>query len=132
MHKRFLVAVLYSTLLVAAPCWGLDYEAKPVAWVLKAPFRAVGALSAAVVGAGASGPVDGCYHGFLKGTKGVASKLGDDKSAGCLVVGTSIGGPPGAVVGTAYGVQHGFFHGLKTGWNKPFSRWSYITAEEKE
>ena len=28
-------------------------------------------------------------------------------------------------------IHHGFWHGFKTGWNKPFSRWSYITMEEK-
>jgi hypothetical protein len=101
-------------------------------WALQAPIRAVGALSGAVVGGSVSGPIDGCYHGFLKGSRHFAGKFGDDKSPECLAGGVVVGGPPGAVVGTAYGIQHGFFHGLKEGWDKPFSRWSYITSEEEK
>lgn len=49
---------LLMMLVTAVPisCRALDYEAKPVMWVLKAPFRAAGAVSGAVVGGGVSGP----------------------------------------------------------------------------
>ncbi len=61
--------VLSATLLVSAvaPAMALDYEAKPVNWVIQAPFRTVGALSGAVVRGAGSGPMEHSYHGWLKG-----------------------------------------------------------------
>jgi hypothetical protein len=114
-----------------APCFALDYEAKPVMWVIQAPFRTLGALSGAAVSGGVSGPIDSGYHWFLKGTNHVAGKFGDEKGEGQIAAAVPIGGSTGVVLGSAYGVHHGFWHGLKTGWDKPFSRWSYITMEEK-
>jgi hypothetical protein len=67
----------------------------------------------------------------LKGTKHIAGKFGDEKGAGQIAAGVPIGGSVGLVLGTGYGVLDGAMHGFKTGWNKPFSRWSYITMEEK-
>lgn len=126
--------VLISTLALAssiAPALALDYEAKPIMWCIQAPGRLVGGLTGAVVSGGFSGPVDDGYHWFLKGTKHVAGKFGDEKGAGQIAAGVPIGGSVGMVLGTGYGVLDGTIHGFKTGWSKPFSRWSYITMEEK-
>lgn len=124
---------LSAALLVSAvaPAIALDYEAKPVNWVLQAPFRTVGAVSGAVFSGAVSGPIQGTYHGFLKGTNHVAGKFGDEKGWGQRVAAVPIGGAPGFVVGGVYGVNHGFWHGWKKGWEHPFSRWSFITMEEK-
>jgi hypothetical protein len=126
--------VLISTLALAstiAPALALDYEAKPIMWCIQAPGRLVGGLTGAVVSGGVSGPIDDGYHWFLKGTKHIAGKFGDEKGAGQIAAGVPIGGSVGLVLGTGYGVLDGAMHGFKTGWNKPFSRWSYITMEEK-
>lgn len=125
--------VLCSTMVLAsavAPALALDYEAKPVNWVIKAPIRLVGGLTGAVVSA-VGGTVDDGYHWGLKGTKHVAGKFGDEKGAGQIAAGVPIGGSTGLVLGGAYGVLDGGWHGFKTGWEKPFSRWSYMTMEEK-
>lgn len=126
--------VLISTLALAstvAPALALDYEAKPIMWCIQAPGRLVGGLTGAAVSGGVCGPIDDGYHWFLKGTKHIAGKFGDEKGAGQIAAGVPIGGSVGLVLGSGYGVLDGAIHGFKTGWNKPFSRWSYITMEEK-
>jgi len=114
-----------------APALALDYEAKPIHWLLAAPFKTAGAISGAVVCGAVSGPTDGGYHGALKGTKHVAGKFGDEKGTGQILAAAPIGGSGGLLVGGGYGAYHGVKHGWKLGWEKPFSRWSYITMEEK-
>lgn len=134
MSTRSLGYVLCSAFLavnVGLPASALDYEAKPVSWVLKAPFRTAGALSGALITGAVSGPIDDGYHFFLGGTKHVAGKFGDEKGAAQIAAAVPIGGSVGLVLGGAHGVYRGSGHGFKLGWNKPFSRWSYITMEEK-
>jgi hypothetical protein len=116
---------------VQAPAMALDYEAKPINWLLQAPFRTAGALSGAIVSGAVSGPFDDSYHYSLGGTKHVAGKFGDEKGAAQIAAAVPIGGTVGLVLGGAHGVYRGVGHGWKVGWDKPFSRWSYITMEEK-
>jgi len=125
--------MLAASLLVSAvgPALALDYEAKPVNWVIMAPWHLAGALSGAVISGAISGPIDGGYHGAIKGDKHVAGKFGDEKGTGQLVAAVPIGGTTGLVLGGGCGAFKGVKHGWKTGWDKPFSRWSYITMEEK-
>jgi hypothetical protein len=126
--------VFGSALLLASavsPALALDYEAKPVNWVLQSPFRLIGGLAGGVVTGGVSAPIDHGYHWMLKGTTHVAGKFGDEKGLSQVVAAVPIGGSVGLVLGTAYGVPDGFLHGFKKGWEKPFSRWSFITMEEK-
>lgn len=117
---------------LASPVFALDYQAKPVMWVITAPVRAVAATSAAIICGGINGPIDDGYHWFLKGTKHVAGKFGDEKGPGQIAAAVPIGGSVGLVLGACYGVLDGAWHGAKTGWEKPFSRWSYITAKEED
>jgi len=135
MNKNTLGRVFCAITLMAsavAPALAIDYEAKPVMWCLQAPFRLVGGATGAVVSGGFSGPIDKGYHWFLKGTQHVAGKFGDENGAGQIAAAVPIGGSVGLVLGTAYGCfPYGVWHGFKTGWEKPFSRWSYITMEEK-
>lgn len=129
-----LQGVLISSLAFAssvAPALALDYEAKPIKWCIQAPIRLVGGMSGAIATAGFSDPVDHGYHWFLKGTQHVAGKFGDEKGTGQIAAAVPIGGSAGLVLGTAYGPLDGACRGFKNGWNKPFSRWSYITMEEK-
>ena len=115
----------------AAPALALDYEAKPINWCIQAPVRLVGGLAGGIVTGGVSQPIDDGYHWFLKGTKHVAGKFGDEKGDLQLATAAPTGGVVGAGVGGVYGGIQGAKHGWKLGWNKPFSRWSYITMEEK-
>lgn len=134
MTKRTLGQMMLSLTLLAsaaAPAMAIDYEAKPVMWVLQAPFRTVGAVTGAAVSGGVSAPIDDSYHWFLKGTNHVAGKFGDEQGAGQIAAAVPIGGSVGMVLGSGHGVYRGFFHGWKKGWEKPLSRWSYITMEEK-
>ena len=113
------------------PVLALDYEAKPVNWVIQAPFRLVGGLVGGVATGAVSQPIDDGYHWMLKGTEHVAGKFGDEKGQAQLLAAAPIGGSTGLVLGAAHGVPYGFFHGFKKGWERPFSRWSFITMEEK-
>lgn len=127
---RILCATMLMTGAVA-PALTLDYEAKPIMWCLQAPIRTHAALEAGLFCGLVSGPIDDGYHWFLGGTKHVAEKFGDEKGAGQIAAAVPIGGSVGLVLGGAHGVYRGFFHGFKKGWAKPYSRWAYITMEEK-
>lgn len=134
MTKTTIFRVLCSTLLVGSavsPALALDYEAKPVNWVIQAPFRLVGGLAGGIVTGAVSEPIDDGYHWCLKGTQHVARKFGDEKGKAQLAAAFPLGGSVGLVLGAAHGVPYGFFHGFKIGWEKPISRWSFITMEEK-
>jgi hypothetical protein len=134
MNKKNLGQILTTALVAvsaAAPALALDYEAKPVHWVLMSPWRTAGALSGGLFTGLVSGPIDGGYHGGLRGTKHVAGEFGDEKGDLQLATAGTVAGPGAAVIGGTESGYHGFFHGLKTGWDKPFSRWSYVTMEEK-
>ena len=125
---------MVSTLVVGSavsPALALDYEAKPINWCLQAPVRLVFGLAGGVVTGGVSEPIDDGYHWALKGDEHVAGKFGDEKGAGQRLAAAPIGGAAGLVLGAAHGVPYGFLHGFKKGWEKPFSRWSFLTMEEK-
>lgn len=126
--------ILCSVAVLAAgagPALALDYEAKPVHWVLMAPFRTAGALSGATVCGLTSGPVDKGFHNTMRSEKKLAGEFGDENGALQLVAASPVSVPAGVSVGGVKGFMYGVSHGFKVGWNKPFSRWSYITMEEK-
>jgi hypothetical protein len=134
MTKTALFRIMCSALVLGSavtPALALDYEAKPVNWVLQAPVRLVGGLIGGIATGGVSEPIDDSYHWAIKGTQHVAGKFGDEKGQGQLVAAAPLGGSVGAVLGAGHGVPYGFFHGFKKGWVHPFSRWSFITMEEK-
>ncbi len=115
----------------ASPVFALDYEAKPVNWVIQSPVRLIGGLAGGIVSGAVAQPLADGYHWSLKGTQHVAGKFGDEKGQAQLAAGAPIGGSVGLVLGAAHGVPYGFLGGFKRGYEKPFSRWSFITMEEK-
>ncbi len=130
---KSLSRILCAAMLLGSatiPAFSLDYEAKPIHWVLMAPWRTVGALGGAVGGA-VSGPIDDGYHYSLKDTQRLAGTFGDEKGGAQLTAAAPVAAPFGLATGSARGFYRGIGHGLKKGWEKPFSRWSYITMEEK-
>ncbi len=119
------------SLAAMAPASALDYEAKPIKWLIEAPVRTAGALSGGAFCGLVSGPIDDGFHTGAKHTKQLAGTFGDEKGNMEILAAAPIAGPPTAFCGAAHGVVRGFSHGMKLGWEKPFSRWSYITEEEK-
>ncbi len=113
-----------------SPALALDYEAKPVGAVISAPFKAVGALSGMAACGLFSGPVDDGFHTAKKTTGKIAGAFGDENGKAQMLVAAPIGVPLGLVVGGVRGVFKGAAHGATTGWEKPFSRWSFVTMDE--
>jgi hypothetical protein len=126
-------AIVVSGLISPAlsPALALDYEAKPVHAVISAPFKAAGAVAGMTACGLFSGPVDDGFHQAKKSTSKLAGALGDENGKPEIAVAAPVVGPVGLVVGGVKGVFKGAVHGAKVGWNKPFSRWSFLTMEEE-
>jgi len=134
----FLNRLLSSTIIVAcltspalAPAYGLDYEAKQINWALEAPKKTAGAISGGAVCGLFCGPVDDGFHAGKTATTHIAGMFGDEKGRVQQLVAAPVGYPLGFVVGGVRGFGRGIVHGAKAGWDKPFSRWSFVTMEEK-
>jgi hypothetical protein len=130
--------ILCSTILVSGlispaltPALALDYEAKPVGAVISAPFRAVGAVAGMTACGLFSGPVDNGFHQAKKSTGKLAGAFGDENGKPEIAAAAPIVGPIGLVVGGVKGVFKGVAHGAKKGWQKPFSRYSFLTMDEE-
>jgi hypothetical protein len=127
---RIICATLVAS-YAALPAFALDYEAKPVGWVLLAPFRLAGGLAGGTFCGLVSGPIDNGFHETMKLEKKGAGVFGDERGAAQMAFVAPVAVPVGSTLGGAVGVGKGFKHGFETGWNKPLSRWSFITMEEK-
>lgn len=132
--KRILCSAIVIISLISpalTPAFALDYEAKPINSIITAPFHLAGAVTGGAVCGLFSGPVDDGFNAGKKATSRIASALGDENGKLEILVAAPIGFPLGLVVGGVRGFGKGVAHGTKTGWEKPFSRWSYVTMEEK-
>jgi len=115
----------------ALPALAIDYEAKPVGWVLLAPFRLGGGLAGGTFCGLVSSPIDHGFHDAMKFETKSAGQFGDERGWKQLSVVAPVAIPAGIVTGGVVGGPKGFVHGFKKGWDKPLSRWSFITMEEK-
>ena len=70
LSSAIIVGWLVSPALI--PVYSLDYEAKPINWVLHAPFKTVGAVSGAGVCGLFSAPVDDGFHAGKRATTHIA------------------------------------------------------------
>lgn len=93
------------------------------------PVRLVGSSVGTVVGVPLGMVKDGT-RGSIMATKWVADKLGDEDGTAHQVVGGVVGGPFGLVGGSAYGVFDGGWHGMKTGFEQPFSKDAFTFKDE--
>ena len=93
------------------------------------PVRLVGSSVGTVVGVPLGMVKDGT-RGSIMATKWVADKLGDEDGTAHQVVGGVVGGPFGLVGGGAYGVFDGGWHGMKTGFEQPFSKDAFTFKDE--
>jgi len=85
------------------------------------PVRVLGSGVGTVVGVPLGAVKDGT-KGAIMSTKWVAGKLGNEDGMYQQWTGALVGGPFGVVGGAAYGCFDGGWHGMKTGFEKPFSK----------
>lgn len=93
------------------------------------PVRLLGSGVSTVIGVPEGAVKDG-VKGAMMSTKWVADKLGDEDGRYQTWTGALLGGPFGLTGGAIYGVFDGAVHGLKTGYEKPFSKDSFTFKDE--
>ena len=93
------------------------------------PVRVVGSGVGSVVGVPLGVVRDG-NRGAIKSTQWVAGKLGNEDGMYQQWTGAIVGAPFGIVGGAAYGMFDGCWHGMKTGFEKPFSKDAFTFKED--
>jgi len=93
------------------------------------PVRLLGSAAGTVVGIPEGAVKDG-VKGAMMATKWMAEKLGDEDGTYQTWGGALLAGPFGLVGGAAYGTFDGGWHGMKTGYEKPFSKDSFTFKDE--
>lgn len=93
------------------------------------PVRVVGSTVGFLVGIPEGAVKDG-VKGAQLSTKWVAGKLGDENGTYQQWAGAILGAPFGIIGGGAYGTFDGGWHGIVTGYEKPFSKDAFTFKEE--
>lgn len=93
------------------------------------PVRVAGSAVGAVVGVPLGAVKDG-VKGAQMGTKWVAGKLGNEDGVYQTWAGAILGAPFAAAGGAAYGTFDGGWHGIVTGYEKPFSKDAFTFKDE--
>jgi len=93
------------------------------------PVRVVGSSVGFLVGM-PLGAVKDDVKGAQMGTKWVAGKLGNEDGVPQTWAGAILGAPFGIAGGAAYGTFDGGWHGIVTGYEKPFSKDAFTFKEE--
>lgn len=93
------------------------------------PVRVVGSSVGFVVGMPLGAVKDG-VKGAMMSTKWVAGKLGNEEGTPHQLVGAVVGAPFGIAGGAAYGTFDGGWHGIVTGYEKPFSKDAFTFKDE--
>lgn len=129
MFKKIASSFLIASALVgtmAAPSHADDSTFQTIVFF---PVRVLGSGVGTVVGVPLGMVKDG-NRGAIKATKWVAGKLGDEDGKYHQVAGGLLGGPFGLVGGAAYGSFDGGWHGMKTGFEQPFSKEAFTFKDE--
>ncbi len=93
------------------------------------PWKVAGSGVSTVIGVPEGATKDGT-RGAIMATKWIAGKLGNEDGPYQLWVGGLVGGPFGALGGATYGCFDGAWHGLKSGYQEPFSKDSFTFKDE--
>jgi len=93
------------------------------------PVRVVGSTVGFLVGMPEGAVKDG-VKGAMLSTKWVAGKLGNENGTYQNWAGALVGAPFGIIGGACYGTFDGGWHGVKTGYEKPFSKEAFTFKEE--
>jgi len=120
--------ILASTLVgvMVAPSFAADDTFQSICFF---PVRLVGSAVGTVIGVPEGAVKDG-VKGAQLATKWVAEKLGDEDGTYQTWAGAILGGPFGLAGGGAYGTFDGGWHGMKTGYEKPFSKDAFTFKDE--
>lgn len=97
--------------------------------VVNFPWKVAGCIVGTTVGV-PEGMVKDGVKGAMKSTKWAAGALGDEKGCWQQSLGGLVVGPFGLVGGGTYGVFDGAVHGLKVGFDKPFSKEAFTFKDE--
>ena len=129
MRKKIASTFLIATALIgtmAAPSHADDSTFQTICFF---PVRVLGSSVGTIVGVPLGAVKDGT-QGAIKATKWVAEKLGDEDGKYHQIVGGIVGGPFGLLGGGAYGCFDGGWHGMKTGFEQPFSKEAFTFKED--
>jgi hypothetical protein len=119
-----LASALVSTTLIPSFADGDTFKS-----ICQFPVRVVGSSVGTVVGVPLGAMKDG-VKGFGQGQNMVAGKVGNSDNNAPKFVGAVVGGPVGFLGGAAYGCFDGSWHGMKTGYTKPFSKDAFTFKDE--
>ena len=97
--------------------------------IVQFPMRVAGSGVGTVVGV-PEGMVKDGVKGAQMSTEWAAERLGNKDGTYQRVFGALLAGPFGIVGGAAYGSFDGGWHGMKTGYSKPFSKEAFTFKEE--
>ncbi len=129
MLKKIASSFLVATALVgsmAAPSFADDDTFRNIVFF---PVRVVGMGVGTVVGVPLGMVKDGT-KGSIMATQWAAEKLGDENGMYHQMIGGIVAGPFGLVGGGAYGAFDGGWHGMKTGYEQPFSKDAFTFKDE--
>ncbi len=130
MYKKLAASFMLASALVGAmvlPTFAADDDTFQS--IVFFPVRLLGAGTGTLVGIPEGAVKDG-VKGAQQATKWVAGKLGDEDGTYQTWFGAILGGPFGILGGSAYGTFDGGWHGMKTGYEKPFSKDSFTFKDE--
>lgn len=105
-------------------------EGSTLSSIVSFPLKVTGSAVSTVVGV-PEGMYKDSVVGAVKATEWTSGKLGSDKNTYHTIAGALVGGPFGIVGGGAFGAFDGAFHGMKAGYEKPFSHDAFTYKDEK-
>jgi len=132
MFKKLATSFMLASALVGAtvaPSFAASSSSDTFQTICFFPVRVVGLAVGTIVGVPEGMAKDG-VKGTLMSTKWVAGKLGDENGTYQNWAGAIVGAPFGLVGGAAYGSFDGGWHGMRTGYEKPFSKDAFTFKEE--
>ncbi len=97
--------------------------------ILNFPLKVAGSCVGTAVGI-PEGMVKDGVKGAIKSTRWAAGKLGNEDGLCTQMLGAVVAGPFGLVGGSGYGVVDGGVHGVKVGYEKPFSKDAFTYKDE--
>jgi hypothetical protein len=129
MFKKLATSFMLASALVGAMVAPAFADDSTFQQICLFPVRVAGSATSTVVGVPEGAVKDG-VKGAMMSTKWVAGKLGDENGTYQNWFGAVLGGPFGLLGGGAYGVFDGAWHGMKTGYEKPFSKEAFTFKDE--
>ena len=125
LASSFMLALALGTTLVL-PSFADDDTFKTIVMF---PWKVAGSCVGTVVGV-PEGMVKDGVKGCMMSQQWTTEKLGNKDSKVANWCGAALGGPFGLVGGACYGSFDGGWHGMKTGYTKPFSQDAFTFKEE--